>query len=319
MKKIMCLMAALAIVSAGVPSMTLAQTATTTPAINGVTTSYPKTLVKKIKKQTFTGKITAINGNSLAVTLTKGQADTVDVSSAKMVRHYGAAMTVADLQVNDSVTIQGTLSGSTITASMLRDDSLQLHSGNFSGTITAISGASFILKTPKRSYQTINTNSATIIKEGGKAAQFSALTVSSTVAVSGVWDRTNSNVYAKTVSIVTAAPTPAQIACIGSAVNARETALDSAMSAYTQAINTAYTGRASALQAAYGLTSGNGAIKNAVSAAWKSFASAIKSAHANWQTSKKSDWSTFSTAVKACKAPVVTTDSGESSSEASGN
>ena len=115
------------------------------------------------------------------------------------------------------------------------------------------------------------------------------------------------------------APSAIQIACVASAVNAREVALDSAISTYTQAVNSTYTTRAAALQQAYSQTAGQGVIKTAVKTAWTNFTSALKSARKGWQTSRKSSWATFKSAVKTCKAPSVATDASNANSEATGN
>lgn len=114
-------------------------------------------------------------------------------------------------------------------------------------------------------------------------------------------------------------PSVTQVACVGSAVSVRESALDGGIAAFTQAENSAYTARASALQVAYSLTPGGNAIKNAIKAAWTTFTSSIKTARKTWQITRNSAWSTFRASVKACKAPAVATDTANSSSEASGN
>ena len=110
-----------------------------------------------------------------------------------------------------------------------------------------------------------------------------------------------------------------KVACVGSAVGVRESALVSAIGMFTQAENAAYSARATALQSAYGQTAGNGAIKTAIKGAWSAFTTSMKSARSSWQSSRKSAWSAFSTAVKACKASGIPNDSANSSSEASGN
>ncbi len=113
-------------------------------------------------------------------------------------------------------------------------------------------------------------------------------------------------------------PSAAQVACVSNAVNAREQALDSGISTYTQAVSAAYMARASALRAAYSQTPGNSVIVKAVKAAWSAFNTAMKSARGAWQSIRASAWSAFRTSVNACKAPAVATDSANASSEASG-
>lgn len=121
------------------------------------------------------------------------------------------------------------------------------------------------------------------------------------------------------VSAATPAPTPAQVACVLTAVSVRESALNSGMSALTGAMMSAYSTRTAALQQAYSSTTvGSGTIKNAVQTAWSAFRASMKQARNTWQTTRNSSWSTFRTSVKACKASAAITDTNKSSSEASG-
>jgi hypothetical protein len=116
----------------------------------------------------------------------------------------------------------------------------------------------------------------------------------------------------------TSADMTTKIQCVGTAVAARETALDTAMTAYTGSANSAYSARATALVSAYQQTTAV-AVKAAVRTAWTAFTSSMKTARKTWQTARMSAWSTFRTAAKACKAPSSVSDSGNSGSEASGN
>ena len=113
-------------------------------------------------------------------------------------------------------------------------------------------------------------------------------------------------------------PTPAQVACVGSAVNTRETALGTAISALTSSVNSAYTARAAALKQAYALTTGNSAIKKAVSGAWSVFSKTLKTARRAWKDSRNAAWTQYGQAVQACKASNVPAEAGKSSLEATG-
>jgi len=91
----------------------------------------------------------------------------------------------------------------------------------------------------------------------------------------------------------------ANVACVAAAVAAREQALGTGISAYTQSINDAYSARASALAAAYTQT-GTDAIKKAVKSAWTNFGAALKLGRRTWASAQGSAWSQFRTALKAC-------------------
>lgn len=161
------------------------------------------------KTSKVSGTVSAINsGTSISIMGMGSNSSTtytVDLTNAKFVRHFGAKMAITDIQTNDKVTVAGTVSGSTITATTLRDDSLQGYNGNFIGTVSAINGTGFTLMTPKRATQNISTDASTKIELNGKADQLSDLTVGETVKVSGVWDRKNSNVEANVVNMVVTA------------------------------------------------------------------------------------------------------------------
>lgn len=64
------------------------------------------------------GSISAINGSTLSVTNPSGVSYTVDVSSAKIYQGNKVA-TLANVSVGDTVVIQGTINGSSVTASTL--------------------------------------------------------------------------------------------------------------------------------------------------------------------------------------------------------
>jgi len=114
----------------------------------------------------------------------------------------------------------------------------------------------------------------------------------------------------------------AVISCVGTAVNARESAIDTGISNYTQAVQAAYSTRATALQQAY-TTASSGDIsltqgRSNVKAAWSAFNTAIKTAVKTWKTTRLSAWSQFRTAVKTCKAPSSITDTTSSTLEVTG-
>lgn len=157
-----------------------------------------------VKTETITGALTAINGTSLTVTTssTSPTVYSVDASNVKKVdRRFGAQTDLTALQVGDTLQIRGVVNGSSVIASTVRDMSLQARYGTFVGSVTSISGSSFALQSKDRGSQTINTTSTTIFKQGSQTATISNLAVGQTVTVSGVWDRTNSNVTANRVTI----------------------------------------------------------------------------------------------------------------------
>jgi hypothetical protein len=156
-----------------------------------------------VKNVNVTGIIQSISGEILTITGTHSSSTvySIDATNAKLVRRFGAAMAITDFQTGDTVTATGPLLGNSMAAKTIRDESLQAHNGTFDGSITAINGSSFTLQSKNRGPQTINTTATTIFRMGSASATMASLAVGENVTVSGVWDRTNSNVTANRVTI----------------------------------------------------------------------------------------------------------------------
>ncbi len=88
---------------------------------HGSTSSAPKVSpIQGNGEPVVGGKITAVSGNSLTVTNASNVTYTIDVATAKIVKS-GAAITASGLAVGDSVVAQGTVNGTSVTASSLID------------------------------------------------------------------------------------------------------------------------------------------------------------------------------------------------------
>jgi hypothetical protein len=161
---------------------------------------------KNEKKLSLTGKATAISGTTVTLAGNNGTTYTVDASTARLTRRFGATMVVGDIQINDQLLVKSvamdTSTSTAIKAASIQDMSLQAHNGSFSGTVQSVSGNSFVLQSQNRGLQTILTNSTTKITKGSAAATLSDLIVGATIKVDGVWDNTNSNVTANKIQLV---------------------------------------------------------------------------------------------------------------------
>lgn len=161
---------------------------------------------KNEKKLSLTGKATAISGTTVTLAGNNGTTYTVDASTARLTRRFGATMVVGDIQINDQLLVKSvamdTSTSTAIKAASIQDMSLQARNGSFSGTVQSISGNNFVLQSQNRGLQTILTNSTTKITKGSVAATLSDLVVGATIKVDGVWDNTNSNVTANKIQLV---------------------------------------------------------------------------------------------------------------------
>src|ERR1051326_2442811 len=158
-------------------------------------------LNKIIKSNSKVGTVVSVSGNTVTITGKDNVTYTVDATNAKLYRRFGATMLLANVQNGDTIQVFGSVNGTNIAATLIRDESLQTHNGSFEGTVSAISGSSFTLQSKKRGNQTIHTDSATMFKLGNATGTIASLSVGEQVVVKGVWDRTNSNVTAKVVSV----------------------------------------------------------------------------------------------------------------------
>jgi hypothetical protein len=148
------------------------------------------------------GTVTSVSANTISLHANNGTDYVVATTNAKLVRRYGAAMLIGDIQAGDMLQIRGTVNGNNFDAILIRNLSLQAKNGAFVGTVGTTGASSFILQSKNRGSQTINFNSDTVFKKEGKPATAADVTSGATVHVSGVWDRTNSNVTAKSVYIL---------------------------------------------------------------------------------------------------------------------
>lgn len=104
------------------------------------------------------------------------------------------------------------------------------------------------------------------------------------------------------------------IACIAPAVATREAAVAAAFATFSGAQSAALTARASALQAAWALTT-NKEVRTAVNKAWTDYRTAHKAAVKAHTTAVNTAWSTFRTARKACKPGVTVPVEAQSTSD----
>lgn len=91
------------------------------------------------------------------------------------------------------------------------------------------------------------------------------------------------------------------VACIGTAVATRETALGSAVSSMNTSVENAYSARASALAAAYAQTD-TAEVRTDVRAAWDAFKKDVRAARSAWKAAQKSAWNTYRDSTKSCKS-----------------
>ncbi len=147
-------------------------------------------------------KVTAISGNVITANTLWGSANMVwvinsDTAKTKHVRRFGGSSTISEIAIGDFLSFQGVLvtataSPLTVDATIIKDWSNQKKNANFEGTVSSVTGTSFLLATKKSGNVTVNTTATTsIIKKIGDhnpeiAGVFADITVGSKIQTSGV-------------------------------------------------------------------------------------------------------------------------------------
>ena len=160
------------------------------------------------------GKVSAINGNTLTIIskqgLNKTASDvtttfTVDVTNAKLLRG-NTVITLSDIAVGDNIAVQGTITGTNIVATIIRDGKigngnegdnnqalLQIQGNGqpiVAGTISAINGSTITITNNSNVTYTINATDAKII-QGKNVISLSAVKTGDSVIVQGVVNGTS--------------------------------------------------------------------------------------------------------------------------------
>ena len=167
-----------------------------------------------VGKPAVVGTVSAVSGTTLTIsgrqgfsTSTPAATFTVDASNAT-VRKGNATSTVSAIAVGDTVAIVGTVSGSNITATMIRDGMLMRGPGNgqgkpgqapttqgngepvIAGTISAITGATLTVTNKSNVTYSVDTTNAKITS-GATASSLSNLKVGDAVVVQGTVNGTS--------------------------------------------------------------------------------------------------------------------------------
>lgn len=156
------------------------------------------------------GTVATINGNILTITANGWSKDktttisttyTVDATNAKVTKN-GTASTVADIAIGDTVMIQGTVNGTSVTATTIRDGMMQkpdkeqnpVIQGNgqpvIAGTISAINGNTLTVGNPSKVTYTVDTTNATVNKNNATST-LASVAVGDNVVIQGAVNGTN--------------------------------------------------------------------------------------------------------------------------------
>jgi uncharacterized membrane protein len=99
------------------------------------------------------------------------------------------AITNANIQVGDRVTVNGMLSGSTLTANFVYDMPVNKAFASDKGVVTAVAGSNLTVQAKNGASATVATNSNTqVVNQSNDTATTADVTVGTKVKVFGIWD-----------------------------------------------------------------------------------------------------------------------------------
>lgn len=108
-----------------------------------------------------------------------------------------------------------------------------------------------------------------------------------------------SPVMAQTATSTPGSKAALNVACIQAALDKRDGAVSSAVSAYASSVNAAITARTSALKAAWALTAAKDR-RAGIRSAWSAYRTSAAMARSSFKQAKSSAWSGFYADRKAC-------------------
>lgn len=171
----------------------------------GIAVAYPALAAST----TVEGTLVAVSGTTLPAVLTVQSGTTtymVNVTSTTvLLRKYNGVSALDEFGVGDLLSIRGTVTGTTIDATRIKDLSIQRKDAAQWGTIESIDATaqSFVFNPTKRGVanQTVTTTSKTTVFQGNRAGTFSDLSVGMTVKVIGLWRKSLSTIAADRILI----------------------------------------------------------------------------------------------------------------------
>ncbi len=202
-KKILSIVAAGSVIAAGLAFAGIAAAETTGTSDSATTPKVSmRVTISPAGNANLEGTVASISGSILNVA-SWGGTWSVDTSSAKLLRRFGAASSLSEFQAGDAVAVTGTASQSgswAITAKQVRNSSIQMKNAAFSGIISNLSGSNFTLTTTSRGAVAVTVNSDAKVYLNGKASTVSSLANGMSATISGVWNRNESTVAASKIS-----------------------------------------------------------------------------------------------------------------------
>jgi len=139
---------------------------------------------------TANGIVTAIGSGSITVHRAEGSDVIVQVSTTTQIVKFGLPIGFGDIKIGDRVEAQGTrVDDHTIAATVIHveteENNGQHEGATASGVVTAVNASSLVVHSANNSDTTVNVDSATTIKKGGKTIALADVKVNDRVEAKG--------------------------------------------------------------------------------------------------------------------------------------
>lgn len=148
--------------------------------------------LKNLAANIVNGTVVAISSTTLTVTKNTTTYIINTDDKTKFRRHFWGKSSLAEISVNDRINVWGKFTDdgkTTILARLIRDLSIRKRKGAFFGTITNVSGSTFVIQTLSKSNLTVTVSgTAKLVNRREQAISITDLKVGHRVRVKGVWD-----------------------------------------------------------------------------------------------------------------------------------
>jgi hypothetical protein len=212
-KLVLPLLTALVLAGTVTSVVTIASAASTDSSTTSTIASTSTGTRAQMTPPAVMGKVTAIAGDTITITgqlggqkptgtaadTTSGTTYTVDASSATVTKDRDTASTVSAIAVGDMISVDGTISGTTVTATTIHDGFGGMGGpggaggfggghggpgGGAMGTVTAVNGSTLTVTDKDGGVYTIDASTATV-KASGSTSAVSDIKVGDTVMIQG--------------------------------------------------------------------------------------------------------------------------------------
>jgi hypothetical protein len=139
------------------------------------------------------GRVTAINGSTITVVGKNDVSYTVNAGNAKVWKNKNNAAKLSDIMVGDSIIVQGTVNGTSVTASNIIDVKLPMGNSDavLTGVVTAVSDTSITVKASNGTVYTVATAGVEVKDHKNKEKGLKDIHVGDTVTIKGSIDGTS--------------------------------------------------------------------------------------------------------------------------------